>query len=130
MLVPAGQLIDMRPRISHPAVELVLEDIVLVAGQIDDSGSEMDDLVADLAIATAVSMGLFARQEERSFSFAYYWATPQQMQAYIEEAWSGFAVLPPQVVVRAGAMAPVDRPVRYRVREAVMIADYRKQPVR
>ena len=127
MLVPDGQLIDMRPRTSNPDVELVFKDSLLVAGQIDDSGAETDYDAADRAIAAVVSYGLFVKQEERRFSFAYYWQTPEQMQAYIEETWGCYGILPPQLVQRAREASPEGRPVRYRVREAIVIADYRKR---
>jgi hypothetical protein len=128
VLVPGGQLIDMRPRASKPHVELVLNDALLIAGQLDDSHAEVDYIAADRAMRTTVAHGLFTRQEERQFSFAYYWPILEQMETYITENWGDFAILAPQVVQRARALSPEDRPVNYRVREVIMITDYRKRP--
>ena len=125
--MPNGQLIDMRPRTTNPNVEVVINESVRVAGQIDDSAGRIDDEAADRAMATLVSHGLFAKQEERRFTFALYWRTPEQMQAYIEENRSDYAILPPQVVQRARELSPKGRPVHYRVREEIMIVDYRKR---
>jgi hypothetical protein len=129
VLVPCGQLIDIRPRTSNPDVELVLDDSLLVAGQIDDSRAEADYDEADKAIATVISDELFVKQEERRFSFAYYWPTPEQMQAYIEDNWGCYSVLPSRVVQRARDLSPEGQLVRCRVREATVIASYRKLQV-
>jgi hypothetical protein len=127
VLVPDGQLIDIRPRATNPNVELVLNKSVRIAGQLDDSAGEIDYEAADRAMATLVSRGRFAKQGERRFAFAYYWQTPGQMQDFIDETWSGYVVLSPQVVQRAVALSPEGQPVQYRVRETIVIADYRRQ---
>ena len=127
MLVPNGQLIDMRPQATNPKVEVVLNASVRVAGQIDDSAGEIDYVAADRAMATLVARGRFVKHEERLFTFAYYWREPGEMQAYIEEAWSGFAFLPDRVVQRARELSPTGQPVQYRVSETIVIADHRKR---
>ncbi|MDX1616661.1 MAG: hypothetical protein R3300_20300 [Candidatus Promineifilaceae bacterium] len=127
VLAPAGQLIDMRPQSARPTVEVVDERAVVVAGQVDESAGASDYEAADRAMAAMVAQGRFAKQREKRFPFSYYWPTVEQMQAYIEEAWSDFAVLPEQVVQRARELTPGGATVRYRVRETILIADYRKQ---
>jgi hypothetical protein len=126
VLVPDGQLIDIRPRVSNPDVEVVFEEKLLIAGNIDDSGAEADYDAADRSMASVVSEGLFSKQAGSCFSFAYYWQTPDQMQTYIDESWGCYGVLSPQTVQVARELSPADQTVRFRVREVIMIANYRK----
>jgi hypothetical protein len=128
VLVPDGQLIDMRPRTSKPDVELVFDDAIRTAGQLDDSAADSDDEAADRAIASLVSSGLLARKEERRFSFNYIWQSVAQMQAYLEGTWSAHTYVPPQVVARAHELSAAGGLIHCRLRRVLMMADYRKRP--
>lgn len=128
MLVPSGQLVDIRPQATNPEVEVVLHKSVQIAGHLDDSASEIDYQAADSAMATMIAHGRFAKQRQKRFTFAYYWQTPDEMKAYIEEVWSSYSVLSPLVVQQAAKLSPKGHPVQYRIRESVIIADYRRLP--
>lgn len=129
VLASNGKLLDIRPRTSNPDVELIFNESFYSAGQIDDSAGQIDDEAADRAIANLVSRDFFVKLDEQRFSFAFYWPTLDQMQAYIEKYWGDYAILPPDVVRQARELALKNRPENYRIREIIMFSDYRKLPV-
>jgi hypothetical protein len=118
----------MRPRATNPDLEIIVDETVRVAGQLDDSDGKVDYDAAEHAMARAVDRGLFAKQAESRFAFAYYWETLDGMQAYIDETWADNTILPPEVVQRARELTPAGQAVQFRARESVVIAAYRKRP--
>ena len=128
VLVSQGTLIDLRPLAGNWPVEVVSGRSAQEAGHVSDLPSALeDDAAANQAIAESASQGLFRRQSEESFPFHYYWDSPNDMKAFVEEEWQGFACVTDEVwkAVRSlwiseGAQA------RVRVRVNMLISRWEK----
>ena len=128
VLVPGGILIDIRPIICHPSIEVLLDGEVKIAGQMDDSGSLADHTAADRAVETAVSQGLFiTKQAKTPFDFTYYWESLDLMIDYITGRWSDFATLPDEVIEKAKALSSNTTSARFRVNKEMTVAYFQKE---
>lgn len=121
-----GMLIDIRPVVSRPLVEVLISDVVATAGRIDDTADLDDGIASDKAMAQALEQGWLQAQEQDSFHYAYYWDTPDEMFEYIAGKWSE-AVVPEEVFSQARALTDAGGPgCKLRIRIAMTITRYQK----
>ena len=122
-----GILIDLRPFTCRPPVDVLDGDERRRAGRVDDTGGQEDDDAADEAIMSAVELGYFAKKEQRTFPFAYYWDSIEGMVEYIEDRWSDTSKIPPGTLENARRfVAQAQGKVTLRVTNQLMIAQYTK----
>jgi len=126
VLRPGGLLIDLRPIVSHPPVDVLGGDQAASAGSLDDSSDSADAVACEGALRLAVAQGWLRPHETDAFSYSMYWDTTEQMLDYVTAHW-GEVQVPEDVVVRAQRLADVAvRPVRIRIRLTLSIACYVK----
>ena len=126
ILVPGGQLIDLRPISVDSRLEILYGHAVRPAGIIDFSGGLPEDRAADQAVAGRVRRGGLSPEGHRRFEHAYYWEDLASMKAYAEERWSESATVPERVYRRAEDLIhKCLGPARIRVRLLVHLAAYR-----
>ena len=126
VLRKGGVLIDVRPVVSEPMVEVIGSERVYLAGRIDDSADLDDGTASDKALAYALEQGWLQAQEHDSFHFAYYWDTPDKMFEYLAERWSE-VVIPEEVFSQARELAGAAGPTcQLRIRVAMTITRYQK----
>jgi hypothetical protein len=127
VLKPSGGLLDIRPRVSGPSIEILANDQSKVAGPIDDWADLPDDEAADKAIAEAARRGDFVKEFERTFKIAYYWETIGDMQNYIDVRWSDSVRLPDQTLANVTRlMEEAGDPAQIRILLDLFVARYRK----
>jgi SAM-dependent methyltransferase len=129
VLAPDGVLIDLRPLAGSWPVEVASGREVKEAGRVSDMpvGLE-DDKAANESIAQAASQDRFAREREEFFSFFYYWDSPNEMQAYIEEEWADFISIDESTWKNVRSLwAVADADARLRVRLRMLITRWKKQ---
>jgi hypothetical protein len=126
VLIPGGFLIDLRPFIAMPPVDIICGDQVLAAGVIDDSAGVSDDLAANDAIAHVLKGGWFSHEEKASFGLYTYWDTLEAFLTYMDRRMT--AILPTETRNQLELLLPrCDRDARIRTRLHMIIARYRKQ---
>ena len=111
-LIPGGFLIDLRPFIARPPVDIIAGDAVRPAGLMDDTEGFPDYLAANDAIERSDSFDLYT-----------YWDTMTEFQAYVDERMT--AILPPETRSRAEELLAQHGPG---ARLHMIIARYRKTP--
>ena len=127
VLTSGGKLVDLRPLVSRPALDVFVAGQAERAGEIDDSAAEPDDLASNAALREVVAADLFEEEEKAFFEYPYYWNTLEQMMRYHEEHWSGHPILPGEVVQQAERLvkrASFDS--KLRVQWRMVIATFRK----
>ena len=83
VLKPNGILVDLRPIICRPAIEIAVDDTVRQIGNVDDSSAASDSAAADQAIQTMVHTRSFAPVRKGEFFFEYYWDSVAEMSDYL-----------------------------------------------
>lgn len=127
VLRQGGILVDMRPVVSNPYVEVLREMNVTLAGRLDDSADLPDTQASDQAVATTLKRGWFHPLEEDSTSFAYYWDTAEEVRRHIQDNWPE-AILPEEVYQQAKQLAEAAGPnSKLRITFPMMIKTYRNQ---
>jgi hypothetical protein len=127
VLVSGGRLVDLRPIASNWPVEVLIDGRPTLAGKVDDSSRIPDDTASNNSITEAVRRGLFDKEREELFEYAYYWQTIDDMKAYVRDNWSGSAVLPEWVTAEARRLVMANpAQSKLRIRRKMMIARYRK----
>lgn len=128
VLAPGGQLVDIRPLTSNPPLEVIFNEEISIAGQVDDSVDTPSDIAANEAVKEVVNRGIFLKQQEERFEFAYYWDKLEDMEAYIEDQWSDWVNLPQEVSGKARRLTKdFAGNVQYRVQVDMLISRYKKQ---
>ncbi len=129
VLTPGGLLLDVRPLVGDWPIEVVAHGHVYAVGQVDHKPEGyVDDRAANDAAARAGREGWFIRDREGLFDFAYYWDTPEEMQAYMEEEWGDYLSLSEKAVARAQELiAAAGEGAQVRVRLDMIISRWRKQ---
>jgi hypothetical protein len=128
VLAPGGTLIDLRPLSARWPVEVVVSQQAAVAGLVDDSPGVPLDEAANQSLEQAAREGLFTREQEGAFKFLFYWDTPDEMKAYVEERWAPEAILPDGVLAEARRlMKDAGAGGQMRVRAHMIISRWRKQ---
>lgn len=120
VLVPRGQLIDLRPRSTDSPFEVIFPKEVKVAGLVDWSLDLEADIAADQALEAIIQAGAFKVKERTFFDFSYYWDSIDAAVAYVREEWEGNAQLPKKVIKRARDLQASSR-VQSRVRIPVRL---------
>jgi hypothetical protein len=125
-LQSGGVLVDMRPHVTNPFVEVLDGEEISIAGRLDDTADLPDVLAADQTLALALERGWLQKLAEDSFMHANYWDTPQEMLAYFRENWQE-AILTDDVISKAEQLAEAAGPTgKLRIQFPMMIKSYRK----
>lgn len=125
VLVPEGYMIDLRPLASSSPVEVMIETQICLAGRIDDSRDQLDDLAAASTLAQLVNEGWFVCEQTQQFPYIVYWDNPEEMSQYIEQKRSSL-VLPPVVLAEACRLLANSPGAKLRIPFIMEIARYRK----
>jgi len=128
LLAPNGILIDLRPLADNWPGEVKSKRETLKAGRVDDMpiGLE-DDKAANESIAHVAAEKLFIQEQEEFFSFFYYWDSPKEMQAYIDDDWADFVSIDEAIWKNIrSTWAVADADARLRVRVKMMITRWKK----
>ena len=127
VLVPDGELIDLRPISEDAPVQVVAGNEVLFAGRrIDGEAGIVDDTAANEAIDSTVDSGWFIREYAGSFKYNTYWRTPDEMKAYADENYTS-SYIPNKVFVEARHLiAKSGNEARVRIHRTLNISRYRK----
>lgn len=128
-LVPRGILLDLRPLAASWTVETTSSGHTREIGRLkDDPQGPVYDKAANRALQKAARRGWYIRESTASFSFFYYWDTPEEMRDYIREEWSDFIQQDEALfsaVQAAWEASGSDRSLRVRVR--MHLARWRKR---
>ena len=131
VLAPGGMLVDLRPLTENFPVEISTARRSEGAGRLTDlpQGRE-DDEAANHAIDEAARRGWFTRVSEEKFPLFYYWDTPAEMQAFLEDEWDGFVSMDePTAAQMKASWASADASARIRVGVKMLLTCLaRKQP--
>ena len=128
VLAPGGQLVDIRPLTSNPPLEVIFNEEISIAGQVDDSADLPDDIAANQAVTEVITRGIYLKQQEERFDYAFYWEKLEDLEAYIEDQWSDWVILPQEVSRKARRLTnEYAKNVRYRIRVDMLISRYGKQ---
>jgi hypothetical protein len=123
-LVPGGRLIDLRPVVSHPPVDVLGRGSEVRAGRLDDTSDLADQAACDRALELALTQGWLRRLGDERFSYRMYWESPQEMLDYVTSHWEGVEI-PEDVVVRAQQLADVAvPPIQVRIGLTMSITSY------
>ena len=128
VLMPGGILVDLRPVLDRWPVEVSSSSENREAGRVTDLPEPLaDDEAANQAMAEASQLGWFLREDERLFSFFYYWDTPNEMQEYIEESWEDVIGVENELWTQLRSIwATANADARVRMRMKMSIARWRK----
>jgi hypothetical protein len=129
VLMPGGILVDLRPVLDRWPVEVSSSSENREAGRVTDLPEPLaDDEAANQAMAEASQLGWFLREDERLFSFFYYWDTPNEMQEYIEESWEDVIGVENELWTQLRSIwATANADARVRMRMKMSIARWHKQ---
>lgn len=129
VLVPGGQLLDLRPLSGDSLLEIISGERAIPAGALDYSAGLLDKRAADSAVAEVLKRGLFSKRQEVFFHFSFYWDTLEGMREYVEAMWDDFVQLPDPVLAQAERLVrESEPPVRIHIPELVRLMSYEKLP--
>jgi len=128
VLTPGGVMVDLRPLAGNWPVEVVAGRASQEVGRVTDlpQGLE-DDAAANRTMEKAATDGWFVREKEERFPLYYYWDSPNELEAYVNENWSDFVTIDADVYKRlrsVWALAAAD--ARVRVKATMLITRWRK----
>jgi hypothetical protein len=119
VLVSGGILIDLRPICIDVPLEIIASSGSESAGLVDMSPEIDKDIASDAAIQTVINDGLYIKEFEESFDFAYYWNTIREFTADLDERWKDEIILPKEVLKQGRVLYkkhPDGARVRIRIR--------------
>lgn len=126
VLAPGGVLLDLRPFPENSPVEVVADGRATFAGRLDEPPNDPDDVAANESLIQVEREGLFACERRGAFDLFYYWDTPKDMKAYIDQEWMQ-ARLPEDVLAEAiRLMASAGEGARVRLQRNMIISRWRK----
>ncbi len=115
VLVPGGQLLDLRPLSINPPFEVIYPTEIKVPGLVDMSLDRENEVAANRALDEVVQAGTFKIKERDLFDFAYYWDSVDGAIAYVRDEWEDSAQIPEKLVKRACSL-PASPQMQNRVR--------------
>jgi hypothetical protein len=128
VLAKDGLLIDRRPMLDRWPVEISSLHSVQEAGRATDLREPIaDDQAANDAMQESLQRGWLVRERQETFSFFYYWDTPNEMQEYINDEWDDIIKIEDELwnVLRSSwTVANADARVRLRMK--MLITRYQK----
>lgn len=127
VLAVDGVLIDIRPCLGNMRLEVLSEEGDRLAGLADDSALVSDHEAVERTLDQGQRDGMFSKEEEQFFDFAYYWDTLEDFEVYVQENWVSRRV--PKKLLRKARKMGVDAEgsTRIRIRDERVIARYRKR---
>lgn len=128
VLAPAGILIDLRPLAGNWPIEVASSREIKEAGRVSHlpAGFE-DDQAANESMAKAAAQNWFVRKREEFFPFFYYWDSPKEMQAYVDDDWAAFVTIDDETWKNIRSLwAVADADARLRVRVKMLITRWDK----
>lgn len=87
LIRPTGTLIDIHPSTEPPSIEIRLHDQFIAAGWLHETDECIEYELADQALATVMSSGLFALERSGTFGFLLYADTLADLQKHLAEEW-------------------------------------------
>ena len=127
VLARGGLLLDLRPRSMSLPVEVLGAEQVARAGHLEVSAeSYADDRAADAALAAIKRDALFTRERRGAFSFFWYWDTPAEMKAYVEEKWTDTRLTEDVLAEAQRLAAKAGGHAKVRTRSRVHISRWRR----
>jgi hypothetical protein len=124
-----GVLIDLRPLVSNPAIEIVTPNQTYLPGHINDQAGKVDDDAADSAVSEIVRRGHFVLETRQSFQFNLYFNTFEEMFVFVGEKWAQFAHIPTAVIEQSRqTVSGLKEPYKVRVSEEMQMGMYSKRP--
>jgi hypothetical protein len=129
VLAPRGLLVDLRPLTEDWAIEIAGGGESRAAGRlIPLPAGRADDQAANRAIEEAAERGWFVNSQRATFPLFYYWDTPAEMQAFLEDEWEGVVELDEETGRRLrAAWASAEAAARIRVRITMLLAGWVRQ---
>jgi hypothetical protein len=128
-LVEDGNLIDLRPIADRWPVEVLSENVWHKIGRLTDLPVGLaDDKAANNAMKSAARKGWFFRRNEQTFPLYYYWDTPEEMKAHLQETWADFVQLENDIYIKtqsAFLVADVNHSVRVKLK--MVITNWQKR---
>jgi len=124
-LAPGGILIDLRPLMDLSPVEVVsVSQTINLAGVVNQLPEDIaNDEAANKAIEKTAEQGWLILERRVFFPFSYYWDSPEEMQAYVEEEWADFVTIHESVWRNVHSLwATANASGRLRVQVKMMIA--------
>jgi hypothetical protein len=125
VLTSGGYLIDLRPFIAKPPVEIISGDKIIPAGFIDDSHDFPDYLAANDAVEYMTANGLFSNEQSDTFVLYTYWDTITEFKTYMDTATT--SILPSETLATVEQLlSRLGSTARIRERLNMTITRYRK----
>jgi hypothetical protein len=125
VLTSDGYLIDLRPFIAKPPIEIISGDKIIPAGFVDDSHDFPDYLAANDAVAYMTANGLFSHEQSDTFDLYTYWDTMAEFKTYMDTGTT--TILPSETLaIVEQVLSRLDSTARIRERLNMIIARYRK----
>ncbi len=125
VLTSGGYLIDLRPFVAKPPVEIISNDKIIPAGFIDDSHDSPNYLAANNAVEYMTANGLFSLEQSDTFELYTYWDTITEFKTYMDTGTT--SILPAETLATVEQL--LSRPgstARIRERLNMTITRYRK----
>ena len=125
VLTSGGYLIDLRPFIAKPPVEIISGDKIIPAGFVDDSHDFPDYLAANDAVEYMTANGLFSIEQSDTIEIYTYWDTITEFKTYMDTGTT--SILPPETLATVEQLlSRLDSHCRTRERLNMTITRYRK----
>ncbi len=124
VLIPNGFLIDLRPFIAEPPVQIVVGNQVMVAGAIDGTANFSKHLNANRAVQEIVNHGWFVAEEQDAFELYTYWDGTGEFKTFMDE--ESQSILPLETLAEAKRLIASEANARLRTQRLMVIARYRK----
>lgn len=127
VLVPQGNMIDVRPLSIDVPLEIIFKGGRESAGMVDMSPDLKYDIAADKAIDIVLDEAIFREIKVEYFDFALYWKTFHGMMADFEDRWKDEIILADEVIQRAKSLYKERRPkVKFRLGMRMKLGKYEK----
>ena len=125
VLTSGGYLIDLRPFIAKPPIEIISGNKIIPAGFVDDSQDIPDYLAANDAVEYMTANGLLSHEQSATFELYTYWDTITEFKTYMDTGTT--SILPPETLATVEQrLSRLGSTARIRERLNMTIARYRK----